>query len=145
MREQVKSEQQRRAEFEAELANIKQRPANNAIPRPPDDKASGEDPKRLTEQASIISSLEAELKALRAQVNQLGRPIDETLIRQANNALHLENVHLHTELKLMSSAWFDLSNRLQMDSVRLQRRSENPRGWLGRQRQVVGRSSSVRR
>ena len=145
MREQVKSEQQRRADLEAELTNIKQRSANNGFSRLPDDKVSGEDPKRLTEQAFMISSLEAELKALRTQVNQLGEPIDETLIRQASNALHLENVHLHTELKLMSSAWFDLSNRLQMDSVRLQRRSENPRGWLGRQRQLVGRSSSVRR
>ncbi|MCJ1352648.1 MAG: hypothetical protein MMC33_002632 [Icmadophila ericetorum] len=107
MREQVKAEQKRRADLEAELANLKQQPVSN--------EARKEDQQRLSEQVSHISLLEAELQALRAQLSQPTEPIDETLIQQVNTALQLENAHLHTELKLMSSAWFDLANRLQMD------------------------------
>jgi protein HOOK3 len=38
----------------------------------------------------------------------------------------------------MASAWYDLTQRLQSNTVMLARRKEEPRSWLGRQRVVVG-------
>ena len=44
----------------------------------------------------------------------------------------------------MSTAFFDLSSRLQMNNVSLQRRSEAPKGFLNRQRQLVNQATSIR-
>ena len=45
--------------------------------------------------------------------------------------------NLERELKLMSSAYHDLSGRMQMNTVVLQRRAEAPKSWLGRQRKAT--------
>ena len=37
----------------------------------------------------------------------------------------------------MTSAWFDLSSRLQSNTVMLGRRKESPKSFLGKQRQLV--------
>ena len=51
---------------------------------------------------------------------------------------------LRRENKLMTSAYYDLSSRLQLNNVSLQRRSEPPRSWLNRQRQLVSQATAVR-
>ncbi|KAI4208943.1 MAG: hypothetical protein LQ351_008079 [Letrouitia transgressa] len=51
--------------------------------------------------------------------------------------LRNENVTLKRELKLMSSAFHDLGSRIQLSNVVLQRKSETPASWLGRQRRLV--------
>ncbi|KAF2180253.1 hypothetical protein K469DRAFT_593143, partial [Zopfia rhizophila CBS 207.26] len=52
---------------------------------------------------------------------------------------------LRRENKLITSAWYDMTCRLQSNTVVLQRKAEAPKSWLGRQRVAVGgASSSVR-
>lgn len=46
--------------------------------------------------------------------------------------------NLQRENKLIASAWYDVNNRLQSNTVVLQRRSDQPRSWIGRQRVAVG-------
>ena len=53
-----------------------------------------------------------------------------------------ELVNLRRENKLITSAWYDMTCRLQSNTVMLQRRSEAPKSWLGRQRAVVGSAGS---
>ncbi|PCD31036.1 hypothetical protein AU210_010702 [Fusarium oxysporum f. sp. radicis-cucumerinum] len=45
--------------------------------------------------------------------------------------------NLERENALISSAWYDLTSRLQSNHVVLQRRHEAPRSWLNKQRQMV--------
>jgi len=44
---------------------------------------------------------------------------------------------LQRENKLMTSAWFDLSSRIQSNTVMVGRRKESPKSFLGKQRVVV--------
>ena len=41
------------------------------------------------------------------------------------------------------SAWYDMTSRLQTNTVVLHRKSEVPKSWLGKQRMVVGGSGSL--
>jgi protein HOOK3 len=45
--------------------------------------------------------------------------------------------NLLRENALMSTAWYDLTSRLQSSHVVLQRRQDAPRSWLNKQRQMV--------
>ncbi|KAF6219763.1 hypothetical protein HO133_003588 [Letharia lupina] len=45
--------------------------------------------------------------------------------------------NLEREIKLIASAYHDLAGRLQMNNVILQRRTEAPKSWLGRQRKAM--------
>ncbi|KEQ98911.1 hypothetical protein AUEXF2481DRAFT_383868 [Aureobasidium subglaciale EXF-2481] len=55
----------------------------------------------------------------------------------SSNVPSAEYAALQRENKLMTSAWFDLSSRLQSNTVMLGRRKESPRSFLGKQRQLV--------
>lgn len=48
---------------------------------------------------------------------------------------------LQRENRLMASAWYDLSARLQNNGVSLGRRRQEPRSWIGKQRALVGPGS----
>lgn len=43
----------------------------------------------------------------------------------------------------MSSAWYDLTSRLQSNHVVLQRRNDVPKSWLNKQRQLVNGTPSL--
>ncbi|KAI3558220.1 hypothetical protein CABS02_01367 [Colletotrichum abscissum] len=45
--------------------------------------------------------------------------------------------NLQRENALIATAWYDLTSRIQSNHVVLQRRSEAPKSWLGKQRQMV--------
>ncbi|PMD56503.1 uncharacterized protein K444DRAFT_536264, partial [Hyaloscypha bicolor E] len=45
--------------------------------------------------------------------------------------------NLTRENALISTAWYDLTTRLQSNHVVLQRRQDAPRSWLNKQRQMV--------
>ncbi|TIC97948.1 Protein Hook-like protein 3 [Colletotrichum higginsianum] len=45
--------------------------------------------------------------------------------------------NLQRENALIATAWYDLTSRIQSNHVVLQRRSEMPKSWLGKQRQMV--------
>jgi protein HOOK3 len=63
-------------------------------------------------------------------------------VRDANGSqkveLQQEVENLRRENQLITSAWYDMTTRLQSNTVILQRRSEAPKGWLGKQRAAVG-------
>jgi hypothetical protein len=61
----------------------------------------------------------------------------------AKTAMKREIEMLKRENKLMATAFHDLSGRLQMNNVTLQRRSE-PKSYLNKQRQAVNQATSVR-
>ena len=65
------------------------------------------------------------------------QPIQQLAMKQELDVLRREN-------RLMTSAFYDLSSRLQLNNVSLQRRSEPPRSWLNKQRQLVGQATAVR-
>lgn len=45
--------------------------------------------------------------------------------------------NLQRELALMSSAWYDITSRMQSDAVVVQRRGEAPRSFLNKQRRLL--------
>jgi len=55
--------------------------------------------------------------------------------------LQQEVENLRRENALVKSMWYDMNQRLLSNTVILQRRSEAPKGWLGKQRAAVGGSS----
>jgi protein HOOK3 len=65
----------------------------------------------------------------------------ETNTAQVELQQEVEN--LRRENALITSAWYDMTTRLQSNTVILQRRSEAPKGWLGKQRAAVGGGAGV--
>jgi protein HOOK3 len=61
--------------------------------------------------------------------------------KQAELQQEVEN--LRRENALVKSMWYDMNQRLLSNTVILQRRSEAPKGWLGKQRAAVGGGASV--
>jgi protein HOOK3 len=56
----------------------------------------------------------------------------------------MENMlNLKRENNLITSAWYDLTCRLQSNTVLLARRQEQPKSWLGRQRIAVHQGPSA--
>lgn len=45
--------------------------------------------------------------------------------------------NLQRENAMISTAWYDLTSRLQSNHVVLQRRQDVPKSWLNKQRQMV--------
>ncbi|KAI1734919.1 hypothetical protein F4680DRAFT_462092 [Xylaria scruposa] len=71
--------------------------------------------------------LERTLKAVRAGA--------EASAQKAQTDQIIEN--LQRENAMIATAWYDLSSRLQSNHFVLQRRNENPKSWLNKQRQLV--------
>lgn len=57
--------------------------------------------------------------------------------------LQEEVENLRRENQLITSAWYDMTSRLQSNTVILQRRSEAPKSWLGKQRVAVGGAGNI--
>ena len=55
-----------------------------------------------------------------------------------------ERDNLKSETKLIATAFYDLQNRLQMNNVSLQRRTEQPKSFLNKQRLLVSQATAVR-
>lgn len=81
---------------------------------------------RETDRDFTIEKLNQDIDRL--QREGTGKASEETLQELAN---------LQRENRLITTAWYDLTTRLQSNTVVLQRRSEPPKGWLGRQRIAV--------
>jgi protein HOOK3 len=52
----------------------------------------------------------------------------------------VELANMQREIKLIATAWYDLTSRLQTNNVVLQRRSDAPRSWLNKQRHLLNAS-----
>ncbi|MCJ1314473.1 hypothetical protein MMC25_008155 [Agyrium rufum] len=84
---------------------------------------------------------EAEVKDLRSRLEAIKRTaVSDT----ASSALQSDLENMKRENKLMASAFYDLSSRIQMSNVTLQRRTGQPRSFLNKQRQQVNQAASVR-
>lgn len=81
--------------------------------------------KRAEEQAAQVASLKEKLAIAASSTANAGQ-----VPSQEFAALQREN-------KLMASAWFDLSSRLQSNTTMLGRRKESPKSFLGKQRALV--------
>ncbi|PNS14459.1 Protein Hook 2 [Sphaceloma murrayae] len=98
--------------------------------------------------AKELEQKEAELLALRKQLEeaqQMHRQELDAAREQASKSgtgLTKEDekamAQLRRENQLMTSAWFDLTSRIQRDNVIVGRRRESPKSWLGKQRAAVG-------
>ncbi|CAL8579408.1 hypothetical protein XPA_005157 [Xanthoria parietina] len=92
--------------------------------------------KTVGQQKSTIANLEERLKdaersaAAEAKREQEDKPTDVP-------SLQTENTNLKRELRLMSSAFHNLAARHQYSGMTVQRQSESPSSWLGKQRRVV--------
>jgi protein HOOK3 len=86
---------------------------------------------QIQEQFLQIQSLSTELEKLKSQPAPATEPSREAALEMAN---------LQRENKLITSAWYDLTCRLQSNTVMLARRQETPKSWIGRQRIAVSGS-----
>lgn len=109
---------------------------------------SGEAGPEAAKNAEKIKQLRTRLSERNEQLEKAEREKHELLRKlkasQDGSAALAEKTHLETKLRnlqrenaLMSTAWYDLTSRLQSNHVVLQRRSEAPRSWIGKQRQMV--------
>ncbi|KAK3672919.1 hypothetical protein LTR78_007272 [Recurvomyces mirabilis] len=123
-------------QLEAADARLKQSSQRNATleeemqKREQDEEAQ----RKLAEQASRYESTIAELRqeVEAAAAAAKSQPQKDTPARDLA-ALQKEN-------RLMTSAWYDLSNRIQQQGVSVGRRRYEPKSWIGKQRQLVGPS-----
>ncbi|KAF3050871.1 hypothetical protein E8E11_010333 [Didymella keratinophila] len=88
----------------------------------------------LQEQMAVNNTLREQLASAKKETAEKG-----------SVELQQEVENLRRENKLITSAWYDMTMRLQSNTVVLQRRSEAPKSWLGKQRVAVGGSSSLGR
>lgn len=63
--------------------------------------------------------------------------VTKWLTLASKTALEHELTNMKRENSLMVTAWYDLTSRLQMDNVGLQRRQDAPKSWMNKQRQAV--------
>jgi protein HOOK3 len=94
--------------------------------------------KMLAEQAKEYDSLQSQFEALKsrpaaaAPIAKEQTPVSEKALRDQIKTLEREN-------KLITSAWYDITCRLQSNTVHLARRAEGGRSWLARMRTQVNR------
>ena len=118
---------------------------------------------QLAEQETEIKDLKKQLESskpalLKASEQVSSSNITYILLLERSQAdvhfsLFLQNLQLQMkqqienlkrENKLLASAFYDLSSRLQLNNVSLQRRSEAPRSFLNKQRLLVNQATAVR-
>ncbi|KAG9195690.1 hypothetical protein G6011_00811 [Alternaria panax] len=90
--------------------------------------------KDLQDQLTTSSALREQLELARKETSEKG-----------SVELQQEVENLRRENALVKSMWYDMNQRLLSNTVILQRRSEAPKGWLGKQRAVVGGGSVLGR
>ncbi|CAK1362105.1 unnamed protein product [Cercospora beticola] len=84
---------------------------------------------QLEEREQTIADLRRELDNLQKQPKEAPPPQDIAALQREN--------------RLMATAWYDLSNRLQNNGVSLGRRRQEPKSWIGKQRGMVGPGSGI--
>ncbi|KAF2129133.1 hypothetical protein P153DRAFT_367405 [Dothidotthia symphoricarpi CBS 119687] len=108
-----------------------------------------------SEIAEVVLSSEAALdkakKDLQEQIattNMLREQLEQAKKETAEKGsaeLQQEVENLRRENQLITSAWYDMTMRLQSNTVILQRRSDAPKSWLGKQRAAVGGNGNLAR
>lgn len=126
----------------------------NVTSAPPDDRSKVLETtasclaERLERGQMAVEAAKKELREERAKNEALALDLEKAKAegsKKASEETQQELLNLRRENKLITSAWYDLTCRLQSNTVMLQRRSEAPKSWLGRQRAVVGGAGSSSR
>lgn len=94
-----------------------------------------ESDKKISDLSAQLQSLTTDLSKAKVQPTPAAKPEKPTT--QADPKLREQITNLQRENKLITSAWYDLTCRLQSNTVMLARRQEPPKSWLGRQRVAV--------
>ncbi|KAK2127193.1 hypothetical protein NOF04DRAFT_1371189 [Fusarium oxysporum II5] len=114
---------------------------------------TGDAPPDPSKKGELIEKLRARLREIREQLER--SETDRIDLQRKLKAAHDGEAvaaqkaasdqiirNLERENALISSAWYDLTSRLQSNHVVLQRRHEAPRSWLNKQRQMVNDSTN---
>ena len=89
----------------------------------------------LTISPQRIALLDTENQTLKSEAQTAQPKLDAAETRLKPDATYEQDLeNLRRENKLITSAWFDLTCRLQSNTVLLARRQEPPKSWLSRQR-----------
>lgn len=138
----------------AELLKDIREQIENVTSAPPDDRPNVLETtasylaERLERGQMAVEAVKKELREERAKNEALALDLEKAKTegsKKASDEMQQELLNLRRENKLITSAWYDLTCRLQSNTVVLQRRSEAPKSWLGRQRAVVGGAGSSSR
>ncbi|KAF4544484.1 Microtubule binding protein [Lasiodiplodia theobromae] len=90
----------------------------------------------LSSRDQRIADLESMVKTLKTNLERIKKEAGD----KASVDVQKELQALQRENKLIMSAWYDMANRLQSNTVVLQRtKTETPKSWLGRQRMEASR------
>ncbi|EKG19718.1 hypothetical protein MPH_03031 [Macrophomina phaseolina MS6] len=90
----------------------------------------------LSSRDQRIADMESMIKTLKANLERMKKEAGD----KASVEVQKELQALQRENKLIMSAWYDMANRLQSNTVVLQRtKTETPKSWLGRQRMEASR------
>ncbi|KAL8911400.1 MAG: hypothetical protein Q9172_007680 [Xanthocarpia lactea] len=97
--------------------------------------------KTVEQQKSTIASLEERLKNAESNAAAGAKKVQEEKVPLPDftelHSLREQISFLKRELRLMSSAFHSLNERHQYDGMTVQRKSEAPSSWLGKQRRLV--------
>lgn len=85
---------------------------------------------------------ERELEERDGTIMELRKQL-ENMAKQPRQEAPQDVAALQRENRLMVTAWYDLSGRLQNNGVSLGRRRQEPKSWIGKQRTLVGPGSSM--
>ncbi|KAF2755103.1 hypothetical protein EJ05DRAFT_513418 [Pseudovirgaria hyperparasitica] len=124
------------------------------------DSASKEERKILRQ--GFVNKVASQLQGSRERVEKVNKRLEEAStswdtmkkeLEQAkkdngvksSDAARQELENLQRENKLMTSAWYSITTRLQSNTVVLARRTEAPKSWIRRQQAVVGGVHTPRR
>ena len=77
------------------------------------------------------------------RITELRKQLDAASKQPQATALTPDMATLQRENRLMASAWYDVTARLQNNGVSLGRRKQEPKSWIGKQRALVGPGSSM--
>jgi protein HOOK3 len=77
------------------------------------------------------------------RITELRKQLDAASKQPQTAALTPDMATLQRENRLMASAWYDVTARLQNNGVSLGRRKQEPKSWIGKQRALVGPGSSM--
>jgi protein HOOK3 len=95
---------------------------------------------RISSSLTLLEQRDEKLHALTTELDKLKAlpPTAAAPPAEVSKDAKEEVEILKRENKLMASAWYDLTSRLQSNTIMLSRRQEVPKSWLGRQRVAVG-------
>ncbi|KAG9243154.1 hypothetical protein BJ878DRAFT_543563 [Calycina marina] len=82
--------------------------------------------KQTVQQEELIDDLQKRLKAAEEASPDAQKAANDEIVK-----------NLTRENAMITSAWYDLTSRLQSNHVILQRRQDAPKSWLNKQRQIV--------